>query len=79
VRAVDDLIQLEQLTDQHLRDNKREEAVRALYELIIGHAKRKNFAKAEELRERLIQIDSMALSEITASFPMKKRTPCITP
>jgi CRP-like cAMP-binding protein len=64
---VDDLIQLEQLTDQHLRDNNREEAVRALYELIIGHAKRKNFAKAEELRERLIQIDSMALSEIITS------------
>lgn len=65
--AVDELIQLEQLSDQHIRDNNREEAVRTLYELIIGHAKSKNFAKAEEFRERLIQVDSMALSEIITS------------
>ncbi len=67
MKAVDDLTQLEQLSDQHIRDNNREEAVRTLYELIIGYAKRKEFTKAEEFRERLMQVDSMALSEIITS------------
>lgn len=67
VKAVEDLSQLEFEAEQHLKEHNREAAVRCLYQLIVGYAKKKDFAKAERLREKLMGIDSMALSEIITS------------
>lgn len=67
VEAVDNLSQLELETEQHLKEQNREAAVRSLYQLIVGYAKKKDFARAEELREKLMEVDSMALSEIITS------------
>ncbi len=42
-------------------------AVAGLYELIVAYAKIKEFSKAEALRDRLYEVDPMALSEIVKS------------
>jgi len=47
-------------------DNK-DAAVADLYRRIVAHAKAKDFAKAESLREKLMDIDPMALNEIISS------------
>ena len=57
-------LRLEQLVDQHLAENNIDAAVSTLYGLIVAYAKEKNFTKAELLREKLYEIDSMALTEI---------------
>ncbi len=46
---------------------KVEEAKQELYNLIISCAEKKDFANAERLRERIYEIDPMALSEIIRS------------
>ncbi|WP_028584690.1 cyclic nucleotide-binding domain-containing protein [Desulfogranum mediterraneum] len=46
---------------------KTEEAKRTLFELIVATAKAGDFADAERLRERIYEIDPMALSEIIRS------------
>lgn len=42
-------------------------AVKGLFDLIVDHARRKNFARAEALRDKLMAIDDMALTEIVKS------------
>jgi len=39
-------------------------AVKLVFELLVAYAKKKNFKKAEELRDRLYDVDAMALTEI---------------
>ncbi len=46
---------------------KAEEAKKELYDLIVSCAEKKDFANAERLRERMYEIDPMALSEIIRS------------
>jgi CRP-like cAMP-binding protein len=57
----------EELIEQYVQDGNTEAAVRLLYELIVKHAKQKNFPKAETLRQKLFDIDPMALTEIIKS------------
>lgn len=64
---MDNKLRLEQLVDQHLAENKIDAAISTLYGLIVTYAKEKNFTKAESLREKLYEIDSMALNEIISS------------
>ncbi len=64
---MDDLSQQEKLIDQYIRENNNTAAVAALYDLIVKYAKNKNFMKSESLRDKLIQLDSMALNEIVKS------------
>ncbi|HEB70090.1 MAG TPA: cyclic nucleotide-binding domain-containing protein [Desulfobulbus sp.] len=52
---------------------KTEEAKKELYELIISYAEKKDFANAERLRERIYEIDPMALSEIIRSGEIIER------
>ena len=66
-KIMDTNLRLEQLVDQHIAENKIEAAVSTLYRLIVTYAKEKNFTKAELLREKLYEIDSMALNEIISS------------
>lgn len=62
-----DLSKHEQMVDKLVSEERREEAVKLLFKLIVQHAKSKNFIKAEELREKLFEVDSMALTEIIKS------------
>ena len=59
-----DVTEHEQLIGQYLQENNTAAAVQLLVELIIKKAKEKNFAQAEGLRDKLIEIDSMAVNEI---------------
>jgi CRP-like cAMP-binding protein len=54
----------EELLETYLKENKKDLAVDLLFELITRHAKAKNFSKAEVLREKLFEVDSMALNVI---------------
>ena len=64
---MEQLIKQEQQIDQYIDQGQKELAVKLLYGLIINYAKAKEFAVAESLRERLLQIDNMAVNEIVNS------------
>lgn len=57
----------EESVDLYVKQNNKEAAVKLLFDLIVGYAKEKNFAKAEALWKRLLEVDPMALSEINKS------------
>lgn len=59
-----DLQKLETEAETQIRDGNKEAAIASLYELIVAYSKQKNFLKAEALRDRLYEVDPMALSEI---------------
>lgn len=62
-----DLSKHEEMVDKLVGEERREEAVKLLFKLIVQHARAKNFVKAEALREKLFEVDSMALTEIIKS------------
>ncbi len=64
---MNDFSKQEKLIDQYVAQNRTEEAVKLLFDLTVKYAKAKDFAKAEALREKLFEIDSMALTEIIKS------------
>ena len=53
--------------EQFIASGDTDAAVKLLYEMIIQNAKEKRFPEAEKLRERLLEVDSMALNEIISS------------
>jgi CRP-like cAMP-binding protein len=53
--------------EQFIASGDTEAAVKLLYEMIIQNAKEKHFPEAEKLRERLLEVDPMALNEIISS------------
>ena len=57
----------EKLLETYIKENKKDLAIDLLFELITQNAKAKNFSKAEALREKLFEVDSMALSAIVKS------------
>ena len=57
----------EESVDRYVKQNNKEATVKLLFDLIVGYAKEKNFAKAEALWKRLLEVDPMALSEINRS------------
>ena len=57
----------EQIVEKHIAKGDIDAAVKRLYDMIVQSAKRKNFSKAEELRERILEIAPMALNEIINS------------
>ena len=57
----------EKLVEQHIADGDIGAAVKLLYEMVVQCARRKKFSKAEQLRDRILEIDSMALNEIISS------------
>jgi len=59
-----DVSEHEKLIEQFLRENEIEAAVQLLVELIVNYAKEKNFDRAERLRDKLIEVDPMAVKEI---------------
>ncbi len=64
---MNDVSSQEELVDQYVREDRTDEAVALLFKLIERHAKEKNFDKAESLRDKLFDVDSMALHEIIKS------------
>lgn len=59
-----DAIEPEKMVEQHLQDNNPGAAVQLLVELIIERAGEHDFAQAEKLRDKLIEVDPMAVNEI---------------
>jgi hypothetical protein len=57
----------EELVEQYILQGRIEDAVELLFDLILKHARKKDFSKAEVLRERLFEIDPMSLTEIIKS------------
>ncbi|NLD39091.1 MAG: cyclic nucleotide-binding domain-containing protein [Desulfatiglans sp.] len=64
---MDSVSQQEQLIDKYISEGSKDEAVKALFNLINECAKKRDFAKAEALRDRLMEVAPMALHEITQS------------
>jgi CRP-like cAMP-binding protein len=54
----------EKLIEQYLQENNTEAAVQLLVNLIVKNAKGKKFDRAELLRNKLFEVDAMALNEI---------------
>lgn len=57
----------EALVDKYVAENNTQAAVAVLFELIVKYAREKDFPKAEALRNRLFDVDALALSEIVKS------------
>jgi hypothetical protein len=64
---MEDLSEKEKLVDQHIKENNKDLAVKLLYDLIVKNAEEKNFSRAEALREKLFEVDSLAINEIVKS------------
>lgn len=47
-----------------IAQDQKDAAVKLLFELIVEYARSKNFEKAEMLRDKLMEVDAMALTEI---------------
>lgn len=61
------LQEMEQNAKELIQQEQNEQAVKALYELVIACAKAKDFGKANAWREKMIELDPMALTEIVNS------------
>ena len=57
----------EKMVGQHIANGDTNAAVKLLFKLIVQCAREKNFTKAEELRESMLEVDPMALDEIISS------------
>jgi CRP-like cAMP-binding protein len=64
IRVMSDRSLEEELIEQYVQDGNTETAVKMLYDLIVKHARQKDFSKAEALRQKLFEVDPMALTEI---------------
>jgi len=62
-----DSIDQEKLLEKYLQENNKESAVELMFDLIVKNATAKNFSKAEQLREKLFEVDPMALDRIVKS------------
>ena len=63
-RVEDELAKTLNLVERHIEQQGTESAVKLLFDLVTKYAGQKDFAKAEALREKLLEVDSMALAEI---------------
>lgn len=62
-----DPLDQEKLLEKYLAENNNPAAVEMLFELIVKHTEAKNFAKAEQLHEKLYEVDPLALDRIVKS------------
>lgn len=61
---MDDLQQKRDAVEKYIREGRNEEAIKAILALIALYAQKHDFSRAESLREKIIAIDPMALSEV---------------
>ena len=66
----------EQLVEQHLAQNDQNAAAKILFELIVKYSKKRNFGKAEALRDKLYTVAPMALNEIVKSGEIIEEEKC---
>ena len=59
-----DVTKHQQMIEQYLQEDEIEAAVQLLVKLIVKNAREHNFIQAEGLRDRLIEVDHMAVNEI---------------
>lgn len=64
---MENIIQQEELIQKYLAQDNKEAAMKLLFELVTACAREKNFRAAESLRDRMFEIDPMALTEIIRS------------
>ena len=57
----------EKMVEQYIAKDDIAAAVKLLYEMIVQCARAKKFSKAEQLRDRILEVDPMALNEIISS------------
>jgi len=76
-----DISKWEGMVKQYLAKGKEEDAVQLLSHLIAKYAEIKDFAKADALRNKLLEVAPMALAEITktAEIIEKKKSEAIDP
>jgi CRP-like cAMP-binding protein len=68
-----DLKKLEHEIRTYLENDNKDKAVTAVYEAVVFFAKKKEFAKAETLRDKIFEIDPLALTEIVESAEVIER------
>jgi CRP-like cAMP-binding protein len=68
-----DLKKLEHEIRTYLDNGNKDKAVGAVYEAVVFFAKKKEFAKAEALRDKIYEIDPLALTEIVESAEVIER------
>ena len=54
----------ERLIEQYLEEDNKDAAVQLLTDLVVESARQRKFEQAEAFRDRLFQVDSMAINEI---------------
>jgi CRP-like cAMP-binding protein len=64
---MEDVVSREKLLEKYLKENNKAPAVKLLFDLITTHARANDFSKADALREKLFEVDPMALHEIVKS------------
>jgi CRP-like cAMP-binding protein len=64
---MEDVVSREKLLKKYIKENKKALAVKLIFELIAKHVRANHFSKADALREKLFEVDSMALDEIVKS------------
>ena len=64
---MNDFAREEKQVDAYVSAGDTDAAVKLLFDLIVKNAKAKKFSKAEALRDRLFEVDDMALTEILRS------------
>ena len=62
-----DVVSQKNLLEKYLKENKKAQAVKLLFDLIATHARENQFDKADALREKLFAVDPLALDEIVKS------------
>ena len=67
MRQMEDLATEHQRIDAYVRQDRKAEAVELIFNLIVKYAKAKDFKAAYALREKLFDVDAMALVEIIKS------------
>lgn len=67
--------------EQYLRAEQTDKAVQLLYQMAVDSARNKDFERAEELRDRLYEVDSMAISVIVKLNEIieKEKSAALTP
>ncbi len=64
---MEDVVSQEKLLKKYIKENKKAPAAKLLFELIAKHVRANHFSKADALREKLFEVDPMALPEIVKS------------
>jgi hypothetical protein len=62
-----DVVSQKNRLEKYLKENKKVEAVKLLLDLIAMHARENQFKKPDALREKLFEVDPLALNEIVKS------------